>query len=240
MPFFFLILMVTQMIGAEINEEKTSKSMEIIVTSVSPKIHFMSKMITSNLYAIIQCVLFILYFGVGALVRRLVTGTSLTGSLGESTTKLLNTFVESGMLNNILKCLPFIIIMILLSFFAYSLLAGILASMTTSQEDFQQLQTPMMMLIMAGYFLAIMASTYEKSTFIIVISMIPFISCILSPVLLFLGQITIVHVLISVGLLLLVIYLLLKYGLRIYKAGILNYSSSNLWKKMLESVKVKD
>lgn len=70
--------------------------------------------------------------------------------------------------------------------------------------------------------------------------MIPFISCILSPVLLFLGQITIVHVLISVGLLLLVIYLLLKYGLRIYKVGILNYSSSNLWKKMLESVKIKD
>ena len=240
MPFFFLILMVTQMIGAEINEEKTSKSMEIIVTSVSPKIHFMSKMITSNLYAIIQCVLFVIYFGIGVLVRRIVTGTSLTGSLGESTTKLLNAFVESGMLSNILKCLPFIIIMILLSFFAYSLLAGILASMTTSQEDFQQLQTPMMMLIMAGYFLAIMASTYEKSTFIIVISMIPFISCILSPVLLFLGQITIVHVLISVGLLLLVIYLLLKYGLRIYKAGILNYSSSNLWKKMLESVKVKD
>ena len=197
-------------------------------------------MITSNLYAIIQSLLFVAYFGIGALVRTLVTKTSLTGSLGESTTKLLNTFVESGMLNNILKCLPFIIIMILLSFFAYSLLAGILASMTTSQEDFQQLQTPMMMLIMAGYFLAIMASTYEKSTFIIVISMIPFISCILSPVLLFLGQITIVHVLISVGLLLLVIYLLLKYGLRIYKAGILNYSSSNLWKKMLESVKVKD
>ena len=211
--------------------------MEIIVTSVSPKIHFMSKMITSNLYAIIQCVLFVIYFGIGVLVRRIVTGTSLTGSLGESTTKLLNAFVESGMLSNILKCLPFIIIMILLSFFAYSLLAGILASMTTSQEDFQQLQTPMMMLIMAGYFLAIMASTYEKSTFIIVISMIPFISCILSPVLLFLGQITIVHVLISVGLLLLVIYLLLKYGLRIYKAGILNYSSSNLWKKMLKAMK---
>ena len=201
---------------------------------------FISKIITSNLYAIIQCVLFVIYFGIGVLIRRIVTGTSLTGSLGESTTKLLDTFVESGMLSNILKCLPFIIIMILLSFFAYSLLAGILASMTTSQEDFQQLQTPMMMLIMAGYFLAIMASTYEKSTFIIVISMIPFISCILSPVLLFLGQITIVHVLISVGLLLLVIYLLLKYGLRIYKVGILNYSSSNLWKKMLESVKVKD
>ncbi len=71
MPFFFLIIMVTQMIGAEINEEKTSKSMEIIVTSVSPKIHFLSKMITSNLYAIIQALLFIVYFGLGALVEDL-------------------------------------------------------------------------------------------------------------------------------------------------------------------------
>ena len=61
MPFFFLILLVTQMIGAEINEEKTSKSMEIIISSVSPRIHFLAKMITSNLYAIIQGVLFILY-----------------------------------------------------------------------------------------------------------------------------------------------------------------------------------
>ena len=31
--------------------------------------------------------------------------------------------------------------------------------------------------------------------------------------------------------------LLYKYGLKIYKAGILNYSSSNLWKKMFKSLK---
>lgn len=240
MPFFFLLIMVTQMIGAEINEEKTSKSMEIIVTSVSPKTHFLAKIITSNLYALIQSILFILYFGVGLLVRRLTTGVSLSEGLGESATKLINSFVESGFLSNIVKCLPLVIVMILLSVLAYSLLAGILASMTTSQEDYQQLQTPMMMFIMAGYFLAIMASAYEKSSFIIIVSMIPFISCILSPVLLFLGQITIYHVIISIILLLIVIYLLLKYGTRIYKAGILNYSSSNLWKKMLESIKVKE
>ena len=240
MPFFFLLIMVTQMIGAEINEEKTSKSMEIIVTSVSPKTHFLAKIITSNLYALIQSILFILYFGVGILVRKITTGVSLSEGLGESATKLINSFVESGFLSNIVKCLPLVIVMILLSVLAYSLLAGILASMTTSQEDYQQLQTPMMMFIMAGYFLAIMASAYEKSSFIIIVSMIPFISCILSPVLLFLGQITIYHVIISIILLLIVIYLLLKYGTRIYKAGILNYSSSNLWKKMLESIKVKE
>lgn len=240
MPFFFLILLVTQMIGAEINEEKASKSMEIIITSVNPRTHFLSKMITANVYGIVQALLFILYIALGLFVRRVTTGASLVGSLGESTSNLISKFVESGMLTTIVRCLPMIIVMILLSFFAYSLLAGILASMTTSQEDYQQLQTPMMLLIMAGYFLAIMASTYEKSSFIMTISVLPFISCILSPVLFVLGQITVVHILIAVVLLLLVIFVLLKYGLRIYKAGILNYSSSNLWKKMFESVKIKE
>ena len=239
-PFFLLIIMVTQMIGAEINEEKSSKSMEIIITSVPARLHFISKIITANVYAILQSLLFVLYFGIGLLIRRLVTGSSLISGLDSQVGNVVNQFIQSGTLDNLLKCLPVTIIMILLSFVAYSLIAGILASMTTNQEDFQQLQSPMMMIIMAGYFLAILASTYEKSTFITTVSVIPFISCILSPVLLMMGQIGIVHVLISILLLILTLYLLIKYGLRVYKVGILNYSSSNLWKKILEGIKSKD
>ena len=193
-PFFLLIIMVTQMIGAEINEEKSSKSMEIIITSVPARLHFISKIITANVYAILQSLLFVLYFGIGLLIRRLVTGSSLISGLDSQVGNVVNQFIQSGTLDNLLKCLPVTIIMILLSFVAYSLIAGILASMTTNQEDFQQLQSPMMMIIMAGYFLAILASTYEKSTFITTVSVIPFISCILSPVLLMMGQIGIVHV----------------------------------------------
>ena len=239
-PFFLLIIMVTQMIGAEINEEKSSKSMEIIITSVPARLHFISKIITANVYAILQSLLFVLYFGIGLLIRRLVTGSSLISGLDSQIGNVVNQFIQSGTLDNLLKCLPVTIIMILLSFVAYSLIAGILASMTTNQEDFQQLQSPMMMIIMAGYFLAILASTYEKSTFITTVSVIPFISCILSPVLLMMGQIGIVHVLISILLLILTLYLLIKYGLRVYKVGILNYSSSNLWKKILEGIKSKE
>ncbi len=242
MPFFFLLIMVTSMIGAEINEEKTSKSMEIIITSVSPKIHFLAKMITSNIYAILQCVLFVAYAALGLIVRTTTTGQSikLTESFGETGNKLIKTFIDSGMLDNLLKCLPYILILLVLSFVAFSLLSGILASMTTSAEDYSQLQTPLMMLIMLGYFVAIFSTTYEKSTFIIILSMIPFLSCIISPVLLILGQISLVHVLISVILVCAVIFVLVRYGLRIYKVGILNYSSNNLWKKMFKSLKEKD
>jgi len=33
------------------------------------------------------------------------------------------------------------------------------------------------------------------------------------------------------------VWLLIKYGLRIYKVGILNYSSKDLWKKMFKALK---
>ncbi len=239
-PFFLLILLVIQMIGAEINEEKSSKSMEIIISSVSPKIHFISKIITSNLYAIIQSLLFVVYFVIGLFTRVLLTKTSLTNSFSGEIGEFIKTFLTSDILKNVIKCLPWVIIMILLSFIAYSLLAGILASMTTNQEDFQQLQTPLMILIMAGYFIAMLASTYEKSTFIIILSVIPFLSSIIAPVLLITGQIGIFEISIAIFLLVFTIYILIKFGSRIYKVGILNYNSNNLWRKILDAIKIKD
>ena len=47
------------------------------------------------------------------------------------------------------------------------------------------------------------------------------------------------EVIIAILLMIGVIYLLIKYGLRAYKVGILNYSSTGLWKKMFKAVKQK-
>jgi len=127
----------------------------------------------------------------------------------------------------------------LLTFVAYSLVAGILASMTTNTEDYQQVQTPIMITLLLGYYLAVLASTFDGAIFIKILSFVPFISAILSPSLLVLGQIGIIDVCISIGLMIGSIYLLIKYGLRVYKVGILNYSSSNMFKKILKALKAK-
>ena len=65
------------------------------------------------------------------------------------------------------------------------------------------------------------------------------ISGILAPVTYTLGEIELWHMGVSIGLLLLVCYLLYKYGIKVYKAGILNYSSSKLWTKIFKSLKDK-
>ncbi len=236
-PIFMLIIMVTSMIGAEINEEKTSKSMEIIISSVSPKTHFLSKMISANLFILIQGSIILISGILGIVLRGNIMDSSIIESLGLKSEGFVQTFVKSGIFDTIINALPFIIIMMLLTFLAYSLLSGILASMTTSMEDYQQLQTPLMIILMLGYYLAIIASAYDSSVFIKVVSFVPFISGILAPVLLVIGQLTYIEIIISTLLLALTNYLLIKYGIKIYKVGILNYSSSKLWKKMFKAVK---
>jgi len=108
--------------------------------------------------------------------------------------------------------------------------------MTTGMEDYQQVQTPIIMISLVGYYLALMASMFSGSLFIKVVSYLPFISTMLSPALFMLGQIGIVDVVIAILVQIIIIYILVKYGLRIYKVGILNYSNSNIWKRMFKAV----
>ena len=53
------------------------------------------------------------------------------------------------------------------------------------------------------------------------------------------GEISIYDLLISILLIIGVIYIFIKYGLKIYKVGILNYSGTGLWKKMFMAIREK-
>ena len=235
LPFFMLIIFLVQMIGGEICEEKTTRSMEIIISNVSPKVHLLSKVVASNFFIILQGLLLILYSVIGILIS-----TKGQLSIDTNVDTLLTAAVDSGFINKVVTLLPAIIVMILLSFLAYSLIAGILASMTTNMEDFSQLQTPIMLVLLAGYYLAIMAGMFDGSLLIRVLSYIPFISCLLSPSLYILGQISMVDVIISIILLVITNLLMMKYGLKVYKVGILNYSNNKIWSKFAKALKSKD
>ena len=239
-PFFFLIIIITQMIGAEINEEKSSKSMEIIISSVSPKTHFASKLLSVNVFVMIQAILLFLYGIIGMGIRVYLTkSSSFIESLGTKYVDMAKEFTNTSMFTDIVHAIPIFIILLILSFIAYSLVAGILASVTTNSEDYSQLQTPLMLVLLFAYYLAIVASMYENSVFIKVAGFVPFISAIVAPVLLILGQMSIVEVLISIAILVLTNWLLIRYGLRVYKVGILNYNSNKLWSTMMNALKRK-
>ena len=239
LPFFILVVFLVQMIGAEINEEKQTRSMEVIISNVSPKAHFFLKVIASNGFVLLQGLLLILY-GILALVIKNYTGISSASSITSQISDVWNSLVASGFVDKLTYIIPLTLILMVLSFLTYSLVAGILASMTVSMEDYQQIQAPIMMICLAGYYLAIMAGMFQGSTLIRILSYVPFLSCLLSPALLVIGQIGIFDVVISIIILCIFNYILIRYGLKIYKIGILNYSTDKMWSKLLKAVRSKE
>ena len=236
MPFFFLTVYLVQMIGAEINEEKSTKSMEIIISNVSAKTHFISKIISSNVFVLIQGALLLIYCIIGVIIRYFING-SIINSLPVELTTLGSTLSSSGIMDNIKIALPLMLLLLIITLFAYSIVSGVLASVTTNMEDYQQIQTPIVLILLAGFYLSSLASIFKGSIFIKVASYIPFISSLLAPTMYALGEFSLFDMLISILLMVVTILLLMKYGFRIYKVGILNYSDNNLWKKIFKSMK---
>ncbi len=240
LSFYMLTMFLVQMIGAEINEEKTTRGMEIIISNVSPKVHFFSKLIASNLFVLIQGGILFIDVAVALIIRIFVGGGSLNNLAGDlDISSIIKSLSETGFIDNLVYIIPITLILMILTFVAYSLVAGILASMTTNMEDYQQVQTPIIIISLVGYYLSMMAAMFDGSIIIRILSYVPFISALLAPALLVLGQIGIIDILIALVILIGTIYILFKYGLRIYKVGILNYSSNGLWKKMFKAVKQK-
>lgn len=233
LPFFIFTVSVIQMIGAEINEEKSTRSMEMIISNVSAKCHFFSKVLATNLYVVIQSALLFLYSGIGLLFRT----TKLDLNSLNNTIQNANIDIDLSLFSKIVDVIPITIIIMIITLFAYSLLAGILASVTTNMEDYQQMQMPIVFLTLASFYLSLASAMFNGSIFIRIISYFPFISSILSPCLYLTGVLGLKDVIISIVIMIIVIYLLIKYGLKVYKNGILNYSGNNLWKKIFKSLK---
>lgn len=233
LPFFMLVVYLVQMVGGEICEEKTTRSMEIIISNVSPKMHLFSKVLASNIFVITQGLLLILFATIGLLINKYLTGTSALSLVSS----LVGNVDLSILTNKLLVLVPTTLILMLLSFLAYAIVSGILASMTVNIEDFNQLQSPVMLLSMAGYYLSITASMFSGSSLIHILSYIPFLSAYLSPTLYIIGEISVFEIIISIIIMVLFIIILLNKGMKVYKNGILNYSTDKVWDRVFKSMK---
>ena len=238
LPFFMLTMVLIQMVGGEICEEKTTRSMEIIISNVSPKQHLMSKILASNIFVIVQGLLLVVYSIIGLLISTNMLSSGM--SLPSEVTSIFDSLVASGFISKLIYVIPLTLILIVLSFLAYSIVAGILASMTVNMEDFSQLQTPLVFISLGGYYLAMMAGMFNGSVLIRILSYVPFLSSFVSPSLYMMGEISLIDIVISIIVLILFIYLILHFGIKVYKVGILNYSNEKVWSKFFKAFKSKD
>lgn len=239
-PFFVLIVSMVQMLGAEINDEKTSRGMEIIISSVPVKAHFLSKILSSLTFVLLQGLLLFGYAFLGFILREILNVSGVSGGVGGIISELVSSLNKAGVFSLLCKGAIPLIILFIVSFALYAIVSATLASMTTNIEDFQQLQSPLMIIMMVGYYIAIMATVFDGSVFINILAYVPLLSVLIAPTLYLLGEMTLISLIGTTLVTTIATFIIYKYGLRIYKEGILNYSSSKLWKKMFKSLKNKN
>ncbi|MCF7930164.1 MAG: ABC transporter permease [Acholeplasmataceae bacterium] len=223
LPMFILIVMATQFVGVDIIEEKSTKAIETIISSVPSKTHFLSKITASILFVIVQGALTIGYATIASLIGKLSASSSAV-SLPVGTTSLLSYL--SDIIPNWPVVLTFSLLFMIVGTLFYLVVASLFASMAVTQEDYQQFQTPLMLTLLAAFYIGIFAPMAQGYGFMKVMAFIPIFTPILAPIAYATGLMTVweaIIALVSVSIFLIIsLYLVAP----VYKVAILSYDQT--------------
>ena len=227
MPLFFGLIMIIQMIGLEIFDEKSTKSMEVIMSNVDPKTHLKAKMFAANIFSLIQFGLIITYGLIGAGIRGVISRLSLPQvdiDVASYAKELSSTLIV-------------IVILYIFTNILYSMVMAILASTANEVDDYQKIISPLMILMVVGFYTAIFSTFFKGAVFIKVMGFIPFFSLMIVPGLFASGEIGVGTVLIIIGIQAVFAYLVYRFGVPIYKQSVLDYSTDNVYKRLIKNIK---
>ncbi|CAH0344371.1 ABC transporter permease [Bacillus sp. CECT 9360] len=222
---YFNVIMYASMIANEVAMEKTSRVMEILVSSVPPVQQMFAKILGIALLSITQLSL-IIAVGYGFIKQNM-------NDMNEG----FSSFFGFG--NTSISTIIYAIIFFLLGYFLYATLAAFLGSMVSRVEDVQPMIAPLTILVMVGFFIAMYGLNDPTSSFITGTSFIPFFS----PMIMFLrvGMISVPfwQIALSIGILVITIVVLGIFGGKVYRGGVLMYGSSKSYRDIKKALQIK-
>lgn len=211
---YMAVLIYGMMIATEVATEKSSRVMEILISSVSPITQMFGKIIGIALLAITQLII-LLSVGFASILS---ASSSTEGNLVNA---LELTQIPIG-------TIVYAFIFFVLGFLLYATMLAMLGSLVSRVEEVNQVVTPVTLLIVAAFMIAMFGMNAPDSTFITVMSFVPFFTPML--MLLRVGMLNIPfwETLVSIGILAGTVGLFAIIGARIYKGGVLMYGKSSL------------
>lgn len=208
MLIFFIVFNYASQVAMEIATEKTSRVIEMIITSVSPVTHILAKMAGVVSVALTQISIFIvagiicfLLFDIGDVLKGFdIEPNELTVQL-----------IVVGIISMIIGILSYII------------LASILGSITARIEDINQSLMPMTLISMIAFYISFFSIMNTDTLLVKITSFIP----LLSPFVMFVRastpDVAIWEIVLSMVISIITIFILLWVAVRSYKDTILSF-----------------
>lgn len=221
---FYAIYFCAYQVSSSITTEKTSKIIETLVTSTSPKTIVLGKTIGIGIVGLLQMILLV--------------GTALISA---------KVFLEPGMIEQVLDMsaiTPYLgivtIIYFILGYFAYALLYALTGSTVSKPEDIQSANGPVAMLAVIGFYLSYFTMMNPTSEMNIFASLFPISSPFCMPFRIMMGLAKPTDVLISISILIVTILVIAKVTIKIYSNAILNYGTKMSLKDIIKVYKDKN
>jgi ABC-2 type transport system permease protein len=220
---FMAIIITGQMIASEVTAEKSSRVMEILVTSVSPLVGMFGKIFGMFIVGITQIVIF------AAVIAANLSMPQNADALGK-----LDIHVSD--IDPVL--LVYALIFYLTGYFLFSTLFAAVGSIFSRTEDLGQAVMPITMLSMVGFYICMWGGLQNPNSMIVkVTSFIPFFSPYVMVARLGMADPPVWQVWLSIGILLVTIYIAGWISAKIYRVGVLMYGKRPTIKELRRAMK---
>ncbi len=220
--FFISLTMTGNMVASEITSEKSSRVMEILITSVSPLTQMFGKIIGIFLVGITQ-------MGVYAVV----VIAHLFLPYYQDVLAQFNLHVSN--LSWHVAVLGFMFY--ILGYFLYSTLYAAVGSIVSRTEDLGQAVSILTVLTLAAFYIGIFSISNPNSLIIRIASYVPFFAPTTALIRIGLGTIAWWEVLVSTMILLVSILVCGWISTKIYRTGVLMYGKRPTWKELRRAMK---
>lgn len=221
---FYAIYFCAYQVSSSITTEKTSKIIETLVTSTSPKTIVLGKTIGIGVVGLLQLILLV--------------GTALISAKAFLAPELINSILDISAITPYLGIIT--VMYFILGYLAYALLYALTGSTVSKPEDIQSANGPVAMLAVIGFYLSYFTMMNPTSSLNVFASIFPISSPFCMPFRIMMGLANTTDVLISIAVLIITILIIAKVAIKIYSNAILNYGTKMGIKDIMKMYKDKN
>ncbi|MDO5737896.1 MAG: ABC transporter permease [Eubacteriales bacterium] len=216
MPYTYIMVMVLymfllsygQMTATSVASEKSTRTMEILITSTYPRSLIYGKVFGAGLAGLFQMTIF------GAAYYFFYSLSNLTG---------MRVSFLTGALELPLATFLMSIAIFIMTYLAYAFLFGAVGSLVSRSEEVSQVITPLTTTIIAIFFISIVATFDPEKTWVTIVSFVPFLGSLVFFVRVAMLEVPVWQSVLAAIIHTVTIFLSAKLAVTIYKNGVLNY-----------------
>jgi len=219
---FMAVTITGQLVATEITAEKSSRVMEILITSVKPLTQMFGKILGTFVAGIVQIAVLV---GVAVVSLTLPHNRGALEALG-----IRLDAVEP-------QLLAYAIFFYLAGYFLYATLFAAIGSIVSRTEELGQATTPVMLLSILGFYVAIFSLQNPDSPLVVIGSYIPFFTPFLMFERIGLAEPPAWEIALAIGILLASILLFGWLAAKIYRVGVLMYGKRPSIRELIKAMK---